>query len=166
MTFVVERRPSGGEARSGRRFEIRESVVTDAGPRARSLATFTELDEVVLAKARARALRPFDADAVAASARRLGAPVAYEPAVERLARALIAEIEAGRRPPPVLAALLVRALGGVPEIDDNVEAAAQWIGADADRRGEVLADLLELADAIPPGSRRPDRPTFPTIASR
>lgn len=164
MAFVVERSPA--RRSSARRFEVRESVTTDDGPRARTLATFTELDDVVLAKARARALRPFVADDVVASARRLGAPMAHEPAVERYARALIAEIEAGNRPPPVLAALLARSLAGAPDIDDNVEAAAQWIGADADRRGEVLADLLELADAIPPGSRRPDRPTFPRIASR
>ena len=43
MAYVVTR-PRG-------RFEIRESVHTDKGPRARSLASFTELSDEVLARA-------------------------------------------------------------------------------------------------------------------
>jgi hypothetical protein len=68
MAFVVVR-PKG-------RFEIRESVHTKTGPRARSLANFASLTDEVLAKARARASRPFDADAVRASAGRAGAELA------------------------------------------------------------------------------------------
>jgi hypothetical protein len=66
MAYVVAR-PRG-------RFEIRESVHTDKGPRARSLANFAHLSDEVLATARARASRPFDAEAVRASARRAGVP--------------------------------------------------------------------------------------------
>jgi hypothetical protein len=66
MAYVVAR-PRG-------RFEIRESVHTPKGPRARSLASFKELDDEVLAKARRRASRPFDEDAVRASAVRAVAP--------------------------------------------------------------------------------------------
>jgi hypothetical protein len=62
MAYVVTR-PRG-------RFEIRESVHTDKGPRARSLASFKELSDEVLARARGRASRPFDAEAVRASAER------------------------------------------------------------------------------------------------
>jgi hypothetical protein len=64
MTYVVAR-PKG-------RFEIRESVHTKNGPRARSLANFAHLTDEVLAAARARASRPFDVEALRASARRAG----------------------------------------------------------------------------------------------
>ena len=57
MAYVVAR-PKG-------RFEIRESVHTPKGPRARSLANFAQLTDEVLATARRRATRPFDAEAVA-----------------------------------------------------------------------------------------------------
>ena len=63
MAYVVTR-PKG-------RFEIRESVHTPLGPRARSLANFATLTEDVLKRARRRAVRPFDAAAVRASAARL-----------------------------------------------------------------------------------------------
>ena len=62
MAYVVAR-PRG-------RYEIRESVHTPKGPRARSLVNFSHLDDEVLARARRRASRPFDTDAVRASARR------------------------------------------------------------------------------------------------
>jgi hypothetical protein len=68
MTFVVAR-PNG-------RFEIRESVHTAKGPRARSLVNFSLLTDDVLARAAVRATRPFDADAVVGGARRAGAPIA------------------------------------------------------------------------------------------
>ncbi len=67
MAYVVAR-PKG-------RFEIRESVHTPKGPRARSLANFAQLSDEVLARARRRASRPFDPEAVRASARRAGTPV-------------------------------------------------------------------------------------------
>lgn len=67
MAYVVVR-PKG-------RFEIRESLHTPDGPRARSLAGFDVLSDVVLAKAARRAQRPFDIGAVLASARRAGAAV-------------------------------------------------------------------------------------------
>jgi hypothetical protein len=67
MAYVV--------ARPAERFEIRESVHTTKGPRARSLANFGILTDQVLAVAAGRAERPFDARAVLASARRAGARV-------------------------------------------------------------------------------------------
>ena len=66
MAYVVSR-PRG-------RFEIRESVHTPKGPRARSLAGFALLTDQVLATAGRRASRPFDVEAVRASAARAGAP--------------------------------------------------------------------------------------------
>lgn len=62
MAYVVTR-PRG-------RFEIRESVHTPKGPRARSLANFASFTDEVLERARKRASRPFDAEAVRAAARR------------------------------------------------------------------------------------------------
>jgi hypothetical protein len=67
MAYVVARRNG--------RFEIRESLHTPKGPRARSLAGFETLTDEVLAAAAGRASRSFDGDAVVASARRAGAPV-------------------------------------------------------------------------------------------
>lgn len=66
MAYVVAR---------GARFEIRESLHTPAGPRARSLANFSRLNDEVLATAQRRASRPFDRANVLASAARSGAPV-------------------------------------------------------------------------------------------
>jgi hypothetical protein len=66
MAFVVTR-PNG-------RFEIRESVQTAKGPRARSLANFSVLTEAVLARAAGRATRNFDPAAVREASRRAGAP--------------------------------------------------------------------------------------------
>ncbi len=60
MAYVVTR-PKG-------RFEIRESVHTDKGPRARSLANFSHLNDEVIERARQRASRPFDAHEVRAAA--------------------------------------------------------------------------------------------------
>ena len=60
MAYVVAR-PKG-------RFEIRESVHTPKGPRARSLANFAHLDDEVLDRARRRASRPFDTEAVGRAA--------------------------------------------------------------------------------------------------
>ena len=54
MAYVVAR-PKG-------RFEIRESVHTPKGPRARSLANFEQLTDEVLDPRRRRASRPFDAE--------------------------------------------------------------------------------------------------------
>jgi hypothetical protein len=67
MAYVVPRRNG--------RFEVRESVHTPRGPRARSLAGFHALTEDVLSVAAKRASRSFDATAVIASAQRAGAPV-------------------------------------------------------------------------------------------
>jgi hypothetical protein len=65
MAYVVAR-PRG-------RFEIRESLHTPKGPRARTLANFERLTEKVLDTARERARRPFDANTVRASAAKAGA---------------------------------------------------------------------------------------------
>ncbi len=67
MAYVVARR--------GGRFEIRESLHTANGPRARTLAGFGVLTDDIMAAAAKRAQRPFDAEAVIRSGRRAGARV-------------------------------------------------------------------------------------------
>ncbi len=126
MAYVV--------ARPGGRFEIRESVHTPNGPRARSLANFAQLSDEVLATARRRATRPFDADAVRASARRRGVPVGHGRRNDmrhfvESSRRMAASLET--RPPDTAA---------------------------AGRRdpGEALIDLLNFAEQIAPFTpRRP-----------
>ena len=68
MAYVVTR-PNG-------RFEIRESIHTPKGPRARSLANFATFSDKVLERARRRATRPFDKEAVRAAVQRASGPAA------------------------------------------------------------------------------------------
>jgi hypothetical protein len=143
MAYVVAR-PKG-------RFEIRESVHTPKGPRARTLANFEQL----LDTARLRASRPFDPDAVLASAekaRRVAA--ARRPGQGRLGgvatprRRVIRQFaESSRR----MAAAL--------------ESRPQPAGSAADP-GNALIDLLELvaevsAFGVP---RHPQPLRFPPLA--
>jgi hypothetical protein len=153
MAYVV--------ARKGRRYEARESVSTAAGPRARTLATFTELDDDVLAQVRERATTPVDDTALLRSARKAGATVTVgQSDADRAARTLLAELNAGRTPSPILAAALEDVLGTVREtrrrraLPDPVRAAMAWAGSSLAERGEALRDLLLLADRIPARATR------------
>jgi hypothetical protein len=100
MAYVVARRNG--------RFEIRESVHTPSGPRARSLVGFETLSDDVIAKAERRATRPFEADAVIASGIRAGASLTanaagssaqFVEASRRMARALQRPPKRGRTDP-------------------------------------------------------------------
>ena len=66
MAYVVARRNG--------RFEVRESLHTPDGTRARTLASFDVLTDEILAKAAAKAERPFDVRTVLTSTNRLGLP--------------------------------------------------------------------------------------------
>ena len=150
-------------SRKNGRWELRESVSTERGPRSRTLASFRELTPQVLAHARARADHPLTEAEVVRAARRAGAPIAPDPVGERAA-GLLADLVSGRRPRPALARLLRSALGEGGESPSHAElAVARWIGASAEERGETLRDLLLLADRLPAPRRR--RPRFPRIAS-
>jgi len=119
MAYVVAR-PRG-------RFEIRESVHTPSGPRARSLANFARLTDEVLDRARRRASRPFDAEAVRAAAAR--AVAARSDAIPRHERPETRRfVEGSRR--------MARSLQQVPR--------------EADRQdpGDALIDLLGLVAQI------------------
>jgi hypothetical protein len=143
MAFVVAR-PKG-------RFEIRESVHTPNGPRARSLANFSRLTDDVLETARRRATRPFEPAAVRASARKAGSPV-------------------GRRRPTTARATPTR-----QEASRFVEASRRMAhsleprppGAEGRRDpGDTLIDLLNFAEQIEPFTtpREPEPCAFPPLA--
>jgi hypothetical protein len=143
MAYVV-RRP-------GDRWEIRESTVTPAGPRARSLASFRILSADVLDRAASKACRPFDRDRVVASAHRAG--VSIDDAMpDRLARQLLAELGRGRIPAPGLCRLLMRSIA-----DHWVGAGAaqelRWLDASDEERGRALRELLDLGDRLPAQTR-------------
>ena len=147
MAYVVAR-PRG-------RFEIRESVHTSRGPRARTLANFEQLTDTVLDTARRRASRPFDPDAVRASARK--------------ARMTADARRAARKP-----------LGGVaapvrPEMRRFAESSRRMAASLESRPpqtgstrgpGDALIDLLDLTAQIPAfkGPRRPEPLQFPSLA--
>jgi hypothetical protein len=137
MAYVVAR-PKG-------RFEIRESVHTPAGPRARSLAGFDVLTDEVLAKAARRAQRPFDLEAVLASGRRARAPRTVGIAGRDSESSRSRFVEASRR--------MTLALQRPP--------AARSLDP-----GAALIDLLGFADAV--ARSRPARPfeplEFPPLA--
>ena len=149
MAYVVAR-PKG-------RFEIRESVHTPKGPRARSLANFAVLSDEVLERARSRARRPFDVEAVRAATERavVGRHEVPETQTAGGAAATVPRheqpqtrqfVEAARR--------MVRSLERLPKPEDRRDP------------GDALLDLLELV-AISAASRSPRPPEplgFPLLA--
>lgn len=160
MTYVVGR-PDG---RGDTRYEIRESVSTPAGPRARTLATFRVLTAGVIAEAAGRARRPFDEAKVRARAAALGAPRRSHEAAAS-ATELLARLRHGEPLPPALAAELRRALPRKKsELPDSLESAVEWIGVDDVTRGRALRDLLDVASRIP-SRPRPATSSFPRLTS-
>ncbi len=136
MAYVVAR-PKG-------RFEIRESVHTPRGPRARSLAGFTQLTDEVLAAASRRAIRPFDAEAVRASAARAASPTPRHRSPE-----MQHFVESSRRMATAL------------------ETRPPRTASAGDREpGDALIDLLDVVAQVsafgPPRAREPLR--FPPLA--
>jgi hypothetical protein len=141
-------------------WEIRETRTTSAGPRSSTLATFRELDEAVIERAKSRARKPLDADELRRAALRAGAPIEQPPA-DRAARQLLAELSLGRKPQRGLRRLLADAVDPHDAgLSDAARAAGEWVAATPRQRGGTLVDLLKLADALPQG-RRPDRISFP-----
>jgi hypothetical protein len=163
MTFIVSTKPD--------RFEIRESASTPKGPRSRTLVSFRELDDSVVAKAQQKAAKAIDAAELRRAARRVGAPVA-RPAADRAARELIAELGKGRRPDPTLQRMLLdllrhgRADGATPPPESEAEfGVAEWMASSLEERGKALVDLLLLADALPHGGRKGKPLRFPRLDS-
>lgn len=156
MAFVVKRADG--------RFEIRESFVTPAGPRARTLAPFRVLTDEVIERARSLARRPFDAAKIKRRAAELRVPQA-EGSVAVTTRKLVAHLRHGEQPPPALVAALTRALPSPPEVirPDSLDGALEWIEADLALRGRTLRDLLQLASALP--QRRRGDLVFPRLST-
>jgi hypothetical protein len=139
MAYVVAR-PKG-------RFEVRESLHTPKGPRARSLAGFEVLTDEVVATAARRATRRFDAAAVIASAQRAGAPVRTGAGTtEGVRESSRRFVEASRR----MALSMAR----------------RQAPAGGEDSGAALIDLLGFADAV--ARSQPPRPfeplTFPVLS--
>jgi hypothetical protein len=156
MAFIVPR--------ANDTWEIRESRNTRKGPRSRTLATFRELTDEVVERARARAEGAFDDKAIRKAALRAGAPLA-EPRADRLARELLGELARGERPQPFLRRLLADAFHeDAAPISDTTRSAADWIAATPQQRAYALNDLLLLGDALP--QHRRELPlNFPRIDS-
>lgn len=148
MAFVVETAP--------RRFEIRESRATPKGPRSRTLASFHELSDDVIEKARTRAERPLTREELRQAALRAGAPLTAAP-VDAAGQETLRRLARGERLDPKLRRLLLDALAQTGPADHSLEedvtdaarSAAEWIGVGVDQRAKALQDLLELADALP-----------------
>ena len=162
MAYLVER--------PGNCVEIRESRATPRGPRSRQLARFTgALTPADLARAAAKASRPFDADALVRRARVMGIPVEHK-APELEARALLARLRRGDPIDPVMAGLLVRALerAATDDVPEHLAEVAEWIGASPAERGAALKNLLDtfglIAASRPPRRTRPHEP-FPRFSS-
>lgn len=133
MAYVVARRNG--------RFEVRESLHTPKGPRARSLANFETLTDKVLETAAGRATRSFDADTVMASARRAGAPVTVGTGVaEGIQGSPKRFVEASRR--------MARSMRRAPSSKQTDP-------------GTSLIELLGFADAVT--HSQPARPFEPLI---
>lgn len=132
---------------------MRESRSTPNGPRSRTLATFRELSDEVVEKARARSEAPPEPGELRAAAIRAGAPLAPKP-LNRAASETLRLLAGGEAPNPMLRSLLLDALGAEQPISAAARAAARWVGAGLDVRGEALRELLELADALPPSSSK------------
>ncbi|MBJ7354209.1 MAG: hypothetical protein JHC98_05235 [Thermoleophilaceae bacterium] len=124
--------------------------MTPKGPRSRTLATFRELDETVLAVAASRAEAPFDRESVIRKAHRVGATIVSSP-IDEAARELITRMSHGENLSRGLAGALLGRLEMVdpPKLSHEAMQAAQWAGESMEQRGRTLYDLLELADSLP-----------------
>jgi hypothetical protein len=153
MAYVV-RRPNGS-------WEIRESVATPKGPRSRTLAGFRRYTPGVVGRAVRAAQRPTSADEVYAALQAAGA---VSSTADEAARALLAEVAAGRPPSPGLRRLVVGMLGEPPAHDVPGEGAGEWLTATENSRGTAVRDLMRLTDRLP---HPPPRPlAFPPLAHR
>lgn len=156
MSYVVAR-PDG-------RFEIRESIHTPRGPRARTLASFRTLDDATLDHAEARATRPFDRARVITRALDRGAHY-RPPSPATLAAQLLRSLASGGRLPLTLAQALRDQIGTVDgRLPDSIPPLFDWIGASSGERGQALRELLRMTDRLPPPRRRRER-RFPRIHS-
>lgn len=153
MAFVVKRPRD--------RWEIRESILTPDGPRARTLASFTELSDEVLTRAESKAHARFVRSDVIRAARRAQVPIQRSSA-DALAEDLLRALVRGDAPRAGLQRLLRDRLVAADETPAVDEGLAEWIGVTMDERGAALVDLLGLVDRLP--ARPVDDLTFPGLS--
>jgi hypothetical protein len=153
MAFVV-RRP-------GDRWEIRESIMTKAGPRAHTLASFKELSPEVIERAVARARTRVDRESLRRAVKRAGVPFERAPE-DALAESLLRSVARGATVRPGLRRLLLDRLDGAKRGAEHDDSFIEWIGASLEARGAALVDLLDLADRLPQSRRGPLR--FPRLS--
>ena len=151
MAYLVKRKNGS--------WEIRESRQTEAGPRARTLATFREPTFEVIRRALERSEQGLMERELRSRLREAGIPF---PAAEAdiFARELLGEIAEGRLPSPALRRLLLDAIGKAEQ--QAQETVPDWIFKSYEEKGRDLWDLLLLADSLPV----PDlshRPGFPRL---
>lgn len=148
MAYVVARRNG--------RFELRESLHTPRGPRARTLAGFAVLSDEVLAHAARRAQRPFDAAAAIDSGRRAGVQVTVtaEPTTPRGAsdERWPRPADRAQSPPDNSGGFLA----ATARMARSVRRSPQ---AERMSPGDALIDLLGFADAV--RASQPPRPSAP-----
>ena len=152
------------------RYEIRECVTTERGPRQRVLARFDRiLSPGVIDEAAARATRPFDRRALAARARARGIAVSDDRRSGE-ARSLLAALRRGQPVRPSIVGLLREALAGLEshELPQHLEPAAEWLGANEAARGRALRGLLRTASRVARSrgeQRTPPERAFPVFSS-
>src|SRR5262245_23905624 len=115
------------------RLEIRESIATPRGPRARTLAVFRgALRPDVPERAAGQARRPFDREALRTRARALGVPLSAR-RTDAAARALLRDLRQGVALDPALVTLLREALAAQPAapVPAPLAEAAEWLGVGA-----------------------------------
>jgi hypothetical protein len=140
------------------RIEIRETRRTDAGPRARSLASFRgALTPEVLDIAESRAAGAFDRQLLLQRASALGIPVTTK-RPSRPVRDLLGLLHRGVGFDPTLLAALRDAIdrAGAAGLPVALREVAEWIGSTDRQRGEALRGLLRVSDRIV-ASRAPVR---------
>ena len=141
MAYLV-RRPGG-------KVQIRECARTERGPRSRMLAAFRDaLNDQVLDQAARRAVRPLDREDLIAKAQAMG--VGWTSSTSVAARQLLQRLRRGRTLDPVLVGLLRKSIKDMAEAEpaDDLDEAADWVGASDGERGAALRGLLRLSDAI------------------
>jgi hypothetical protein len=156
--------------RQGDRFEIRECLTTDRGPRQRPLVRFRRvLTPEVLDRAESAARRPFDRRALVERARRQGVPVTGERRHPE-ARRLLAQLRTGRPLDPTLVTQLRSALEllAAEPVPPHLGEVAEWIGQDEAARGKAMRGLLRTASRVLRSRgplRQPPAQAFPRFSS-
>jgi hypothetical protein len=134
----------------GDRFEIRECLETDRGPRQHTLVSFRGvLTPEILDRAADKACKPFDREQLLERAEQLGI-ASTQRRTHPEARALLASLQRGETLDPWITSLLRSALEARPQkpLPTHLEEAQEWLGQPESERGKALRGLLRTADRI------------------